>query len=184
MQRPRSSSRFSTSTWDFVNALAFSPDGTRLASAGADGLILIWDVAAGTVLVTLEGHSGAVNAVAFSPDGAGLRAAAPIARFAVGFRNAASQTKPWMAIRVSCRRLRSARNGQTLVSAGEDNRILVWDPATGNLLRELPGSAGPRQCAAVSPQGRVISAGEDSELTEWNIEQAQKEYACTFEAAH
>jgi WD40 repeat protein len=58
-----------------VNAVAFSPDGTLLATASYDGTARIWDPATGTTRATLQGHTGPVNAVAFSPDGALLATA-------------------------------------------------------------------------------------------------------------
>jgi WD40 repeat protein len=55
---------------DWVYAVAFSPDGTALASASGDR-----DVATGAARQTLEGHSEWVNAAAFSPDGTALASA-------------------------------------------------------------------------------------------------------------
>lgn len=52
-----------------VYGLAFSPDGTILASAGYDQVIRLWDVTSGGSLATLEGHTGEVLDLAFSPDG-------------------------------------------------------------------------------------------------------------------
>jgi WD40 repeat protein len=51
----------------FVQALAFSPDGATLASAGADGTVRLWDVAAGCQRHELLGHEGWVSAVAWHP---------------------------------------------------------------------------------------------------------------------
>ena len=58
-----------------VHAVAWSPDGTRLATAGDDRTVRIWDPTTGETLTTLTGHTGAVRAVAWSPDGTRLATA-------------------------------------------------------------------------------------------------------------
>ena len=55
--------------------VAFSPDGQRLASAGLDQTVRIWDNATGKELSALKGHAGWVARVAFSPDGQRLASA-------------------------------------------------------------------------------------------------------------
>jgi eukaryotic-like serine/threonine-protein kinase len=57
---------------DEVYAVAFHPDGTRLATAGRDGTVWLWDVARGTEVVRLPGHKSFVWSLAFSPNGATL----------------------------------------------------------------------------------------------------------------
>ena len=52
-----------------VLALAYSPDGSILASAGDDAVVVLRDVASGRVVGRLEGHGDAVSCLAFSPDG-------------------------------------------------------------------------------------------------------------------
>jgi WD40 repeat protein len=49
--------------------VAFSPDGRRALSAGADRTVKLWDVYEGTEIRTLEGHTDTVYSVAFSRDG-------------------------------------------------------------------------------------------------------------------
>src|SRR5882724_9845543 len=51
-----------------VRAVAFSTDGVQLASAGADGLVKVWEAKTGRLLATLAGHTGAVLSLAFSPN--------------------------------------------------------------------------------------------------------------------
>ena len=53
-----------------VNALALSPDGSRLAwTTGVDGLVRLWSLGASEPPQELQGHTGRVPALAFSPDG-------------------------------------------------------------------------------------------------------------------
>jgi hypothetical protein len=55
-----------------VFAAAFHPDGTRLASAGRDQAIWLWDLARGEEVARLQGHTSYVWSLAFSPDGTTL----------------------------------------------------------------------------------------------------------------
>jgi len=57
---------------DDVFALAWSPDGSRLASAGRDRSIRIWDTESWSQLALLNGHAAYVWSLAFSPDGSRL----------------------------------------------------------------------------------------------------------------
>jgi WD40 repeat protein len=54
---------------DWVNSVAFSPNGQFLASGSDDKTIKLWDVATGSLVRTLAGHSSIVTSVAFSPNG-------------------------------------------------------------------------------------------------------------------
>ena len=66
---------FSQGHRDALYGVAFSPDGQRLATAGYDRLIQLWDAKTGKVLNKLNGHNGAVFSIAFSPDGKVLASA-------------------------------------------------------------------------------------------------------------
>ena len=55
-----------------VCSVAFSPDGTRLASGSDDQTVKLWDVRSGELVRTLSGHTSSVRSVAFSPDGTRL----------------------------------------------------------------------------------------------------------------
>jgi WD40 repeat protein len=55
-----------------IDAAAFSPDGTIVATGAFDGTLTLWDAATGAVKATLQGHKDRVSTAAFSPTGAAL----------------------------------------------------------------------------------------------------------------
>ena len=58
-----------------VNTVAWSPDGTCIASAGNDTAVHVWDAIRGEVRYIYRGHAALVYALAFSPDGAWIASA-------------------------------------------------------------------------------------------------------------
>ncbi len=72
-----------------VSAVAFSPDGRQLASAGWDGVVIIWDVANGHESLTYTGHGDKVRCLAFSPNGKQLASTGEKKRSGSGTRQPA-----------------------------------------------------------------------------------------------
>ena len=58
-----------------LHRFAFTSDGTRIASAGHDSTVRVWDTSGGEQLATLTGHSDSVIGVSFSQDGRWLASA-------------------------------------------------------------------------------------------------------------
>src|SRR5207245_1217229 len=52
-----------------VNSVAWSPDGTHIASAGADNTVQVWNAHDGSQKFIYHGHSSAVESVTWSPNG-------------------------------------------------------------------------------------------------------------------
>lgn len=66
-------------------------------------------------------------------------------------------------------------DGQTLISASNDQTVRVWDFNTGACLQVLYGHSGAVNHVAVSPDGyTLVSASQDKNLYVWDIRQAHR----------
>jgi WD40 repeat protein len=151
-----------------VQALALSPDGRILASAG-DEVVRLWDPASGRSLTTLAGHTDSVRALALSPDGrllasAGHDQAVHLWDTALGC--------PLVTLNghtAGVNALAFSPGGHTLASAGDDHVVRLWDPASGRTLAMLEDHTGPVNALAFSPDGRILaSAGDDPVVRLWD----------------
>jgi WD40 repeat protein/serine/threonine protein kinase len=151
-----------------VRCVVFSPDGTRLASAGDDRTVKIWDVATGQEVRTLRGPTDVVSCVAFSPDGKRIVAAGydPTVRVwdALTGRTRLSLSGHTTAVES----VAFSPNGRWIVSASpmsvtdwhlRPGGLKVWDAATG---REIDAGLGQRVgiiSVAFSLDGKYLASG-------------------------
>jgi hypothetical protein len=140
-----------------VNAVAFSPDGTRLATGSHDRYARIWDAASGKQLLQVL-HDNEVNTVAFSPDGT---------RLATGgwdggrIWDAASGEKLLeVAHAGQVRTVAFSPDGTWLATGGGDKCARIWDAASGEKLLEVHHAARVTT-VAFSPDGSWLATGSD-----------------------
>jgi WD40 repeat protein len=169
-----------------VLAVAFSPDGKRLATATLNpdkrGVLRIYDVATGKLLDSMVEHYAHIYSLAFSHDGRRLASASSdhwVGLWNIGpagkFRDAPIKLEP---IGKDSKPVRPddtmqavafSPDGKILVSAGKDRAIRYWDPATGKELRSPMYHRGhPVRSAAFARHGEsLLLVSCSGTLNEW-----------------
>jgi WD40 repeat protein len=154
---------------DRVWAVAFSPDGTRLATASDDGTAKIWDASSGQELFTLSteatrGHHG----LALSPDGTRLATASGVGTAKVWD---VATGKVLLSLHGHTDWVSSvifSPDGTRLATASEDGTVKVWDATTGQELLTLQGHTLEIWDVAFNSDGsRLATSGEDGKVKVW-----------------
>ena len=152
-----------------VRDIAFAPDGTRLATAGDDGILRMWTVPSGRPLFELAGHDEALQGAAFSPDGRLLVTASDDATARVWDLRRRRQTGALIGHRGSVLAASFRSDGRLVATGGADGTVRLWAPPDRPLVELRTGNRERVRDIRFSPDGRLlVTAGEDGIARVWN----------------
>ena len=156
---------------DLINAVAFSPDGKRLASVKDNGGISVWDFATGQELLTLPG--GSARVLAFSPDGKRLVTGNSDGSARVLDASSGKESLSLIGHKGSLFDVAFSPDGTRLATASEDRTAKIWDAFTGEALFTLSSHTDFIYDLAFSPDGDgLATASADGTARLWDISPA------------
>ncbi|MEN9282510.1 MAG: Chromosome partition protein Smc [Verrucomicrobiota bacterium] len=147
---------------DTVNALAFSPDDTLLATAGSDRWTRIFRTDDGSRTHAFEGHSAAVLSVAWRCDGLALATGSADKTLRLWDVAESKQIKALSSFTKEVSALSWLGSSDAIASASGDEGVRINE-------EKLPGSKSFCFTLAADPHGRILAVGgEDGILRLWN----------------
>jgi WD40 repeat protein len=149
-----------------TRCVAFGPDGV-IATAREDGLVRLWHAEAGKASAPFKERCKDVRAMAFSPDGRQILTAG-------GDRAVRILTAGGVLSRqIDCGEpVQSAvwADGGKQVLCAAGSKVLLYEAATGRLVRTLTGHLGRVEQVVLTPDGKTaISAGQDLNIILWDL---------------
>ena len=151
-----------------ATAVAFSPDGQMLFTAGYDGVVRQWGLPGGKRVSELKGATGPLWTLDVSPDGSRLASAGEdhviriwtLAQPSVPLLLRGHDRNVW--------EVRFSPDGKQLASGSFDATARLWDAATGKQLRSLSGHQQAVVGLDFSPDGKMLAtSGDDSTIRLW-----------------
>lgn len=156
----------------WVTSVVISPDGKRVASAGLDDAIKIWNLDTGELLLTLKGHTKPVNCLAISPDCQILVSGSDDHTLKIWNLTTGDSLQTLHGHARDINSVAIHAGGQLLASGSEDRTARLWKLGTGEPLHVFSNLAGMIRAVALSPDGQLLaSGGLDNQIKLWSLKQ-------------
>ncbi len=152
-----------------VRSIAFSRDGRRLATAGEDGCIVLWEVGNGVEEELVPHRQSRVLCLAFSPDGMTLASGHDDHAVVLWDVTTGQERATLMGHADAVRGLDFSPDGAVLASCGFDRRIRLWDVASGKLKAVLCDDFSQVCSVRFSPDRQTLASGTNGLVNFWDL---------------
>jgi WD40 repeat protein len=154
---------------DFVLSVAWSPDGSKLATTSWDRTAKVWDASTGRELRTLRGHQHYVYSAAWSPDSSKLATVSWDHTVKMWEVSTGRELLTLRGHRSRVYKVAWSPDGSKLATASWDHTAKVWEASTGREVLTLRGHQDALLAVAWSPDSKkLITASEDRTAKVWD----------------
>jgi len=142
-----------------ASALAWSPDGTRIAVGSDDTQVRLFDAATGQQLLIYKKHPHFISALAWSADSTLLASASDDLDVHIWEASSGKKVRGFWSSIGMVYRMDWSSDGKRLAWIGNEERVEVWDPHTGKRLFVYDDHAQIVNTIAWSPDGAMLASG-------------------------
>ncbi len=167
---------------DRVNAIAWSPDGTYVASGSGDKTVQVWNTFTGDQVYTYCGHSDTVNSVAWSPDGTRIASASSDSTVQVWDATTGQNVLTYNGHTNWVYAVAWSPDGKRIASGGDDNKVRIWEAVTGKAICTYRNHSGWVHALAWSPDGTRIASGSDDNKVQ--VKDATTKFSFSIKGAY
>lgn len=159
---------------DKVHMLAWSPDGSSIASSSLDETVQVWDASTGETMLTHRSNALQAQAIAWSPDGKYIASTDGLSSEKIQVWDASTghlSTRhiPFTGHTEQVFSLAWSPDGKYIASSSDDKTVQVWDTRTGRTIFTYRGHTLGVRAIAWSPDGqRMASASDDKTVHVWD----------------
>ncbi len=154
---------------DKVNNVKFSPDGKFLASAGDDGLLIIWDVATGGIVKKINAHHDPVTSLCYKSDGSVIATTSWDKTVKLWSVSSGEMIAELKGHRNSTNSVSYSANDKFIVSTSDDNSMIIWETDSNRIFKKFDFYKKPVSNAAfINQDNQLISIDHQGEIKIYN----------------
>ncbi len=160
-------------TADSLLCTAFSSDGQRLVTGGADKTIRIFSIPTGLEILKLEQHSDWIHGVAFSPDGKWIASASRDRTARIYDSTNGASISTFREHEAAVESILFHDDGKKVLTSGADRSVRSWDSNEAGKGRSLVKSDTAITCLHSDGKSVFISMG-DGKLSQRNLPEGKE----------